>query len=515
MLYDGKEKWTFINKDGKIISDFIFDETRDFSENLAAVKKDGLWGFIDTNGKQVIDFKYSSVKDFRHGFAIIVNFTGASYYIDQKGNQYGDGYFIAFSFCNNKRAIVKESDGGSYYLIDCNFKKVRKFVTHNAYAEQSMYDVGNEYTFIIENIDNEFLSGKIINLVDINDKSVNWQIYNDFCAYSPEVLIFPYKSENSSVRIFPTNDNNYFFYTIDYSCGEYHELQKSYLTNKNGNIITEISWGKNMFDNGIIYFWDEPGDREYPEDQFRGFYSISNNTKYEKFHRCRSFNDGFCVVVKNNEYNIDDNGNFTNNYGFIDINGNLLGNTINYDQVTSFKNGFAIVVKNEKSGIINTKSELIGNKVWDKADFWGRNHFVCRKDNKFVIVDTNGIEVSQRLDNIGQLSEGYAPVLTGGKIGFINDNGVIIVKSFQFDEVGSFHNGLASARFAGKWGFIDISGKFVIPPQYLEFNQFMVNEGFALVRGNDKIDKNSGWGTPNYFIIDRSGKKIKEIKYER
>jgi hypothetical protein len=509
LIYDGKEKWTFINKNGKIITDFVFDEAYDFTENLAAVKKDGLWGFIDTSGNQVIDFKYQSVKNFKHGFAVVANFTGANYYIDEKGNQYGDGYFIAFPFCNNKRAIIKESNNGSYHIIDRNFNKIQEF------GGGDMYDVSNKLTFV---------SG--INLVDSNNNSVNWKlnITHKYNCYGENIISFPY-TDKKMIDAFPLNNNDYFLIgTVFNYCGDgwiytrgETPIYACIFNNEGKKIIDNdlmISPKDIKIKNNFIYIKRETENYDKSLGGYEVVYDLKNSRIFndKKYYSYGEFSDGFCVVTKSSSNGYYDEG---LKFGFIDVNGKLLGNTINYDQVTSFKNGFAIVNQNEKSGIINTKSELIGNRVWDNADFFSRNHFLCRKDNKFVIVDTNGVEVSQLFDNVGQLSEGYASVLTGGKLGFINDKGVIVVKPFQFDEVRSFHNGLAPVRFQGKWGFIDISGKFIITPQYLEFNQFMIKEGFALVRGNDKIDKNSGWGSPNYFIIDRSGKKIKEIKYER
>ena len=46
-----------------------FDDARDFSNGLAALKTAGLWRFIDTNGKMVIDPQYLEVSDFQEGKA--------------------------------------------------------------------------------------------------------------------------------------------------------------------------------------------------------------------------------------------------------------------------------------------------------------------------------------------------------------------------------------------------------------------------------------------------------------
>jgi WG containing repeat len=62
-------KFRFIDKSGTFIGTNGYDDTRDFSEGLAAVQKDGKWGFIDKAGKLVVPFKFGSVGSFSDGLA--------------------------------------------------------------------------------------------------------------------------------------------------------------------------------------------------------------------------------------------------------------------------------------------------------------------------------------------------------------------------------------------------------------------------------------------------------------
>lgn len=53
-------KYGFVDKDGKVVVDYIYEEAYEQNEyGFAAVKKDGLWGAIDQNGKVVIEPKYN------------------------------------------------------------------------------------------------------------------------------------------------------------------------------------------------------------------------------------------------------------------------------------------------------------------------------------------------------------------------------------------------------------------------------------------------------------------------
>lgn len=54
------EKYGYVNKDGVVIVDYIYDDAREQNEfGYASVKKDGMWGCVDSRGKQVIAPSYT------------------------------------------------------------------------------------------------------------------------------------------------------------------------------------------------------------------------------------------------------------------------------------------------------------------------------------------------------------------------------------------------------------------------------------------------------------------------
>ncbi len=61
--------WYFIDRTGKRCTWEPYQETLDFSEGLAAVKKNGRWGYIDPTEKVVIPFRYTHARSFFHGVA--------------------------------------------------------------------------------------------------------------------------------------------------------------------------------------------------------------------------------------------------------------------------------------------------------------------------------------------------------------------------------------------------------------------------------------------------------------
>lgn len=53
-------KYGFVDKNGNVVIDYIYDDAREQNEfGYIAVKKDGLWGSLDKNGNIIIDTKYN------------------------------------------------------------------------------------------------------------------------------------------------------------------------------------------------------------------------------------------------------------------------------------------------------------------------------------------------------------------------------------------------------------------------------------------------------------------------
>ena len=62
-------KWGFIDINGQLRIDHIFDEALSFSGHLAAVMVDGYWGYISIDGRLVIEAKFDEAKSFSQGSA--------------------------------------------------------------------------------------------------------------------------------------------------------------------------------------------------------------------------------------------------------------------------------------------------------------------------------------------------------------------------------------------------------------------------------------------------------------
>jgi len=78
-------RWGYIDKTGKVVIPYTFDNARTFSEGLAAVHDGFHWGFIDKSGKVVIPLRYQYVHGFHHSLAAVAVKDGQWGYIDHGG----------------------------------------------------------------------------------------------------------------------------------------------------------------------------------------------------------------------------------------------------------------------------------------------------------------------------------------------------------------------------------------------------------------------------------------------
>jgi len=107
-------KWGFVDEIGKKTIPFKYEEARNFSEELAAVKR-AWWGFIDKTGKSTVPCVYKSVEDFSEGLAV-VQFKKKYGFVDKTGKEVISlKYDGAWSFSEGL-AIVQRN--GKYGVID-------------------------------------------------------------------------------------------------------------------------------------------------------------------------------------------------------------------------------------------------------------------------------------------------------------------------------------------------------------------------------------------------------------
>jgi beta-lactamase regulating signal transducer with metallopeptidase domain len=120
-----EHKLGYINEDGKEIINFVYDDARNFNGGLAAVKKEDKWGYIDQTGKEIIHFTYDYGWAFSEGVAAVEKDNKWGY-IDKTGKEIIPFIYDDAAEFNEELAPVKKGD--KYGFIDKTGKEVIPFI---------------------------------------------------------------------------------------------------------------------------------------------------------------------------------------------------------------------------------------------------------------------------------------------------------------------------------------------------------------------------------------------------
>ena len=69
-------KWGFIDVNGDVMIQFVYDDALSFGQHLAAVKQGQMWGYISKYGNVVIETKFKEAKSFSGGSAVVLTERG-------------------------------------------------------------------------------------------------------------------------------------------------------------------------------------------------------------------------------------------------------------------------------------------------------------------------------------------------------------------------------------------------------------------------------------------------------
>ena len=150
-----------------------------------------------------------------------------------------------------------------------------------------------------------------------------------------------------------------------------------------------------------------------------------------------------------------------------------------FDNALYFSEGLALVLVDGKWGYINTTGEFVikPNPQFDNAWSFSEGLAQVRVDDKLGYIDTTGkFVIRPRFYFAEDFSEGLAAVYVGGrwvelgegyrtavggKWGYVDRGGELVISNPQFSGVESFHQGSARVRIGDEWRSIDKTGKYV------------------------------------------------------
>ena len=115
------DKCNLIDKNGKRVSDTWYDVVYDFYDGYAIVKLDGKWNFIDTHGKLISDTWFDEVENFYYGRAKVRLYDKWNF-IDTNGKLISDTWFDFARYFSNGCACIML--GGKFNFVDTNGKLI-------------------------------------------------------------------------------------------------------------------------------------------------------------------------------------------------------------------------------------------------------------------------------------------------------------------------------------------------------------------------------------------------------
>lgn len=238
-VYDDNNLGGYIDINGDYTISPKFNEVKEFSEGLAAVRDNDslLWGFIDKSGNYVINPQYEEVNKFYNGAAIVkpnlthcglINAKG-EYLIEpiyREVSYYKDGYALVqwkdettdrmiYHFVDEKGNLVFE-DYDEAYLFDNGYACVRKrympFTRLTKNGECQDFNIDAEVWGIESLIYGEY--SELNEYVELQDKTVFSTADGGKFVFYEEEIISPFFDELSGY-----SNGLYLAGDVDYSTG--------------------------------------------------------------------------------------------------------------------------------------------------------------------------------------------------------------------------------------------------------------------------------------------------------
>lgn len=227
-----------------------------------------------------------------------------------------------------------------------------------------------------------------------------------------------------------------------------------------------------------------------------------------EYERISTYDAGCAIVMRNGEiYAVDRNnnrvarlgergatdiGNYANDRIPILIDGvwrrsmgDLAPGSLAFEQIGMYSGGYAAAQVDGKWGVIGMSSEWLIEPVHDGIvqDELGRCYAqgaVFVRIGHAVYLFIGSRQAGEAYEDARPFStEGYAAVKRGGRWGYIDNAGNLII-DFQFPDALSFGQHLAAVEQDGSWGYINLDGVVVISPQFIEAKSFSNGSAPAL-----------------------------------
>ena len=162
---------------------------------------------------------------------------------------------------------------------------------------------------------------------------------------------------------------------------------------------------------------------------------------------------------------------------------------LEYDFASNYRNGIAAVEQNGRWALIDTEGNRLTEFVYE--DVLMDEYETCvsngilflKKDGKYRMFDTSIKQIGDGSyeDAWPFISTNSAAVCIGGKWGFVDQDGNVVIEP-QYDNAKSFSsNGLAAVNLDGVWSYINTLEEVMVEGTFEDCKPFSAN-GIAAVK---------------------------------
>lgn len=203
-------------------------------------------------------------------------------------------------------------------------------------------------------------------------------------------------------------------------------------------------------------------------------------------------------------------------YGAVDIYGKEVI-PCKYDNIKVSGDLF-VVTEYDSDGVINASGRTIFNV--DYGIFYDIDNFgyICQSDyytEEMVLFNRNGNAIYRVADgSISDYSNGYFAVRDGGKGGYINNFGKVVVPLVWDATKAGCDNGLFCVKRGDKWGYVNSSNSVVIGLNYDGADGFINGYAKVMMHGEKSEDSDDIWSSiaasfnDRYGIINAKGEQV-------
>ncbi len=263
VYFEEMQKWNFINKNGRIISEEGFENVKNFSCNVAPVQKNGAWGVIDTMGNFLISPQFDTISEFFEEKASAKYKMGEKFgYINTVGKWIIKPQFEIAGDFKNEVAIVSKN-GKKFGVINAQGKWVQR-PKYQAITEFDKYKIAK-----IQSYKNYELKVGLMNKTGKQILKPKYKSISDFCEGMAVV------SKNEKYGFIDSSGKEVYPLVLD-SVSSFNEgmakmkvknkwtfvNKKMQILNQNFDFATNFHNGKALVcKDGISFFIDAMGNK--------------------------------------------------------------------------------------------------------------------------------------------------------------------------------------------------------------------------------------------------------------